>query len=545
LIISNLLNLVTSESNPDSRRSPALFRFIEYDAEDATTHNRRHSVEQTPAPLLLALAVAFVWTFVAALTGGMYVTVAGGERVGLSPFGITFALAGVVALGLLPPVRGRERLQWLAVALAVWAMGTLAAVYILPFLGHDQTLDARAYAWIMVRIALAVVAGLAFVPAHPIRLNLVSVAVVGCAMALCALLLLSVAQKFPPLVGGVTIRHGLHSVTHLTKAGNIITGLAIILTAAGFVRSLRLAKLSIVGYWVPAALLLFTFSTMQALVWPSPYGTIPSSASLLNACALLSVVVGALWELYRVILLRTRALESREHELALQQELSRMKTSFTLQVAHELGNPLAAIRASTEVLRADVVDAETRKQMIDFIHSETFLLVALASDISAAAQAERSDFLLNPRPVPLHDIVLQAVHFARALPGDHPISAPFLVTGLVWADPERIAQVLRNLIGNAAKYSPYGTPIAIRATKTNNRWLLEVEDRGQGIHPDDQDRIFKEYARGRHQDGDKVHGVGLGLYIARRIVRAHGSDLTVRSELGVGSTFAFELDEVI
>jgi signal transduction histidine kinase len=108
----------------------------------------------------------------------------------------------------------------------------------------------------------------------------------------------------------------------------------------------------------------------------------------------------------------------------------------------------------------------------------------------------------------------------------------------------RIGQVVRNLLTNAAKYSPAGTPITLRTTRRGDRVRIEVVDRGGGIHPDDLHRVFEKFGRGRDVTGDKTAGVGLGLYLSRRIVRAHGSDLKVDSTPGTGCVFSFELEVV-
>ncbi len=110
------------------------------------------------------------------------------------------------------------------------------------------------------------------------------------------------------------------------------------------------------------------------------------------------------------------------------------------------------------------------------------------------------------------------------------------------ANPERVGQVLRNLLSNAAKYSPEGAPIELRVIGKKGRVRLEVADRGPGIHPDDVTRIFEKFGRGRERY--KMPGVGLGLYLSRRIVRGHGSELTVQTKVGEGSVFGFELKVV-
>jgi signal transduction histidine kinase len=105
--------------------------------------------------------------------------------------------------------------------------------------------------------------------------------------------------------------------------------------------------------------------------------------------------------------------------------------------------------------------------------------------------------------------------------------------------------VLRNLLSNAAKYSPAGALIELRARRSEeDRVRIEVADHGQGVHPDDVVRIFEKFGRGRDQSGQKVAGVGLGLYLSRRILQAHGSELTLDSTPGAGCVFGFELEAV-
>jgi len=113
----------------------------------------------------------------------------------------------------------------------------------------------------------------------------------------------------------------------------------------------------------------------------------------------------------------------------------------------------------------------------------------------------------------------------------------------VLADRQRIGQVLRNLLSNAAKFSPEGGQIDLLVSRDDGQVRFEVADRGCGIRPEDLSCIFEKFARVRTAEGNPVGGVGLGLYLSRRIMRAHGSDLAVSSTLGEGSVLAFELVE--
>ena len=172
------------------------------------------------------------------------------------------------------------------------------------------------------------------------------------------------------------------------------------------------------------------------------------------------------------------------------------------------------------------------------------VLTALLADMQTAATVERDDFAVNLRGVRVSMLLAEAATLARSLPGDHPFTVNGSADAVVRADLYRIGQVLRNLLSNAAKYSPPGTPIELRVATKNNCVCFEVADQGHGIHPDDLKRVFEKFGRGRDEAGRKIPGVGLGLYLSRRIIQAHGADLEVRSTPGVGSVFGFELEIV-
>lgn len=227
-------------------------------------------------------------------------------------------------------------------------------------------------------------------------------------------------------------------------------------------------------------------------------------------------------------------------------ELTALKAVFTAMVAHELGSPLAAIRRLTEMLGTGETDQEVKAYAIDAIVGELDTMDALVADVQTSAAVERDDFRVQLRPVPLEELLADAKAFALVLPGEHPINFvldPSLDTReRVMADPERIGQVLRNLLSNAVRYTPEGVPIELRAKSRKARVRIEVADHGPGIHPEDVARIFDKFERGRDREGKKIKGVGLGLYISRGIVRAHGGAITVNSAPGEGAVFGFELE---
>ena len=217
------------------------------------------------------------------------------------------------------------------------------------------------------------------------------------------------------------------------------------------------------------------------------------------------------------------------------EELAVLRADFTAMVAHELGAPLAAIRGLADLLASGRIGADDQAAVLAAIRAEADLLRALVDDIQTAAAAERDDFAVRPRPVPVAALLADAAAFARTLPGDHPVTTACDIHAPVHADPERIGQVLRNLLGNAAKHTPPGTPIELRAATEGDRVRIEVADRGPGIDPDDLVRVFEKFGRGRDATGRRAPGVGLGLYLSRRIVEAHGNELTVDSALEVAT----------
>ncbi len=228
------------------------------------------------------------------------------------------------------------------------------------------------------------------------------------------------------------------------------------------------------------------------------------------------------------------------------EELAALRADFTAMVAHEIASPLATIRGFLDVLETGELNPAEQADALAKIQAETDRLSTLVADVRSAAAIEREEFTLVPRRISVDELLEDAARFAETLPGDHPLIVEVDTEERVWADRYRIGQVLRNLLSNAAKYSPNEAPINLRALRgeTPDRVRIEVADRGYGVHPDDVDRIFEKFSRGRSGDDRKAYGVGLGLYLSRRIVRAHGGDLTLTPAPGGGSVFGFELEAV-
>jgi len=357
------------------------------------------------------------------------------------------------------------------------------------------------------------------------------------------------ADHLPRLMDGTRLSESagrsdliLHSLTGWHWAlSTVPLGLAVI-AVVGAARRFRANTLP---GWLVVAMILLAGSQLHNMFWPSAYNSVVSTGDLLSLAFAAVVVVGGILELRRIAAERAALLTAEQEQSRRLEELAVLKAQFTAMVAHELGSPVAAIRGFADMLSAHEMRPDEQALAVNAIRKEADLLTSIIANVQSAATLEQEDFDIRARPVPLRMLLADTPTFAKTLPGEHSLIMRVATHEKVWVDPERIGQVLRNLLSNSAKYSLPGTPIEVRTSRSGDRVRIQTVDHGFGIHPGDLTRIFEKFGRGRDQFGRKVFGVGLGLYISRRIVQAHGSDLTVKSTPGAGSTFEFELEVVL
>jgi signal transduction histidine kinase len=196
-----------------------------------------------------------------------------------------------------------------------------------------------------------------------------------------------------------------------------------------------------------------------------------------------------------------------------------------------------AIRGFAEMVLEDSdIGVENRKQFVQTIINETDDLARLATDTFLITQMETGHFTYQWSEIELGSFILDAIARGRA---DHPVGLD-VPAGLprVTADPERLRQVLSNLISNAVKYSPGGDSVLVRARQpAGGHVQIEVIDHGLGIPHDQMNRLFQKFERVRTEQHSRIGGTGLGLYICRLIVEGHGGRIWAESEPGMGSTF--------
>jgi signal transduction histidine kinase len=205
--------------------------------------------------------------------------------------------------------------------------------------------------------------------------------------------------------------------------------------------------------------------------------------------------------------------------------------------SHDLGSPLTVLRARAQLLkRRQRYDEES----IDAILEQTARMDRLIGDLRDLAQVEGGGFSIQRETVDLVGLAQEAVERVRTLTTGHTVRVeapdlPIVVAG----DRDRLGQVLDNLLGNAVKYSPDGGEVLVRVEAVGGQASLRVADQGPGIPPDTLPRLFERFYRGHHAAGGG--GLGLGLYISRMLVEAHGGRIWAESPPGSGSTFTIAL----
>jgi signal transduction histidine kinase len=224
--------------------------------------------------------------------------------------------------------------------------------------------------------------------------------------------------------------------------------------------------------------------------------------------------------------------------------LATTRSQLATVIAHELRNPLMAIKglASTGSRLYETMSDAERREFFQNIDDESSRLKAIVDHTSTALRIDAGRVTYLPRTESLTELVEDAVW--RAPLREHPVMLEVDPGLKVNCDRERVADVIRELLDNAAKYSPTEEPIEVRAFRTPERLaMVEVEDRGPGLPPEAGDRIFERFVRHRPKGYEQVEGAGLGLFISRAHVTAQGGRIWLepaRSEEtgGGGGTIA-------
>lgn len=223
-------------------------------------------------------------------------------------------------------------------------------------------------------------------------------------------------------------------------------------------------------------------------------------------------------------------------------ELARLKAEFLGTVSHELRTPLWLVQGYAEMLAqygASSSPAEVRSMAAE-IQRGTATMARLVEDLLDFSRTEHGRLVLRRRRVPVTETLDRLIATFRVQPGGERITARLPPALEAEVDPDRLTQIVSNLLINAIRYAPRG-PIVLRLTRRATSLRVEVADRGPGLRPDAQERVWEKFYRGDQELRSLHRGTGLGLAVVKHLVELHGGRVGVRSAPGQGATFWFTL----
>ena len=233
------------------------------------------------------------------------------------------------------------------------------------------------------------------------------------------------------------------------------------------------------------------------------------------------------------------------HDVTREKELERLKDDFISNVSHELRSPLHSIRGFIRLmLDGKVPDLQTHREFLTLVEDQSKHLNKLVDDLLDVFRMESGQMELEKQPASMREVIDKAVKRLRNLADGKGITIEIKTADVlpdVEGDAERLEHVVANLVDNAIKFSHQGGRIIIEANGRDGKLLTKVTDNGIGIPAEAIPRLFERFYQVDSSMTRGAGGSGLGLYISRQIVEAHGGEIWVESEPGRGSTFNFTI----
>lgn len=225
-------------------------------------------------------------------------------------------------------------------------------------------------------------------------------------------------------------------------------------------------------------------------------------------------------------------------------ELQERNNAFLHTVAHDLRTPLTVIQGYAEFLQQTLQEGNaesTTIQCIAEVIKSSEKMETMIEELLDTARLEGANVQFEKEPILLDTFIGSVLHQAcqKAMTMERLVCKIPSNLPAVSANPQHLERILMNLLSNAFKFSPAESKVTIQARRNDNEILISVEDQGIGIAPEDSSRLFQRFAQTK--DLPSPGGVGLGLYITRLLVEAHGGRIWIESKLGHGSTFNFTL----
>lgn len=249
------------------------------------------------------------------------------------------------------------------------------------------------------------------------------------------------------------------------------------------------------------------------------------------------------------------------NDITSSKQIEKLKDEFVSVVSHELRTPLTAIKGYTQhlVRRLERRLREKRQaagpeglqkeppenydlRSLQIVQSQSEQLERLVNDLLDLSRARWGEMNLQYTSFYLADVLIERVQLAQVSAEEHTITLDIQVQdSRIVADKLRVSQVVGNILDNAIRFSPSGRQVLVELKEEKNEYLVSITDQGIGVSPEYIDHIFERFYRVRNITSRQHSGIGLGLFIARAIVEAHGGRIWVTSHEGLGSTFFFTL----
>ncbi len=454
-------------------------------------------------------------------------------------------LFGALVLVLVAQDPERQNLRWVAAGLALLAAGNLVFGMFWPMLlagWPDPNAAVGASLLVAATASILIAVGLAEPGSIPSSRSMAILGSISIIWSLAAFV--AVTASWPRLVNVANLEAAARTMrvpmNGLTVTYTLLSAAVVAIIGAAVVGATRRIGADHWGGWLPAAVALLGGAAIHNSLWPTVYSGVLTWGSFFRLGAAVTIGFGGAFELHRMATERKQLLEAEQRHAGELAELHRLKQSVSRTVAHDLISPITVIRLQLLMLQAYPDSADERAEAIRAIGAEADRLGSLVHDVRAIGALDLGDVTADLRPVDADDLLrgvaLQYGHLLTA-----GVLVPAQATGTtILADPERIRELLRHLIGNAARYASQSTTIVLRATGAGSRLIIEVVDHGPGVPPAEAERVFERFFRGE-RDRQHVPGLGLGLSRARAIARAHGGDLVFKPTPGGGATFALDL----
>lgn len=240
-----------------------------------------------------------------------------------------------------------------------------------------------------------------------------------------------------------------------------------------------------------------------------------------------------------------RDITQRKQAEQAEKELMQMKDEFIASVSHELRTPLYSIKGFVDLLRqGKVKEPKVRQEFLDRVAQDVKRLTTLVNDLLDLSRLEAGQLDLKLEEVDLNLLIDETLRSMQGLAAQKEMiitHAPLEDSVMVKVDHHRLQQVLVNLVGNAIKFSEARRPIQIVSQIEQDSLMIKVIDQGPGIPSEALPRLFSKFYQADNSVKRVGKGTGLGLYISKKIIEAHGGQISVKSKLGHGTVFFFTL----